>query len=45
MREHIEAVQRMQDHIKEHLSEPITLGDLSRVSGYSPWYAHRLFLR
>ena len=45
MREHIEAVQRMQDYIKEHLAEPITLGDLARATGYSPWYAHRLFLR
>lgn len=45
MKEHIEAVQRMQDYIKEHLGEPITLADLSRASGYSPWYAHRLFLQ
>lgn len=44
MKEHIEAVQRMQDYIKEHLGETITLADLSRASGYSPWYAHRLFL-
>lgn len=45
MKEQIEAVQRMQDYIKEHLGENISLADLARVSCYSPWYAHRLFLR
>ena len=43
MREHIEAVQRMQDYIAGHLTETITLADLARVSHFSPWYAHRLF--
>lgn len=43
MEEHMEAVQRMQDYIAEHLCENITLGDLSRVSLFSPWYSHRLF--
>ena len=43
MEEHREAVQRMQDYIAEHLCENITLGDLSRVSLFSPWYSHRLF--
>ena len=41
--EQIEAVQRMQDYIKEHLYEDIKLADLARVSLYSPWYSHRLF--
>lgn len=45
MQEQIEAVQRMQDYIAGHLFEPVTLADLSRVSLYSPWYAHRLFVR
>lgn len=44
MLEKIEAVQRMQDYIKIHLSENITLADLSRVSLYSPWYSYRLFI-
>lgn len=41
--EQIEAVQKMQDYISEHLYEEIKLADLARVSSYSPWYAHRLF--
>lgn len=43
MDEHIEAVQRMQDHIEMHWMEEITLADLARASHFSPWYAHRLF--
>ena len=45
MQEQITAVQRMQDYIKEHLDEQITLADLARVSSYSPWYSYRLFLK
>ncbi|GAA3633900.1 AraC family transcriptional regulator [Lactobacillus hamsteri] len=44
MLEKIEAVQRMQDYIKKHLFENITLADLSKVSLYSPWYSYRLFI-
>ena len=40
----INAVGAMQEYIKNHLDEPITLADLSRASFYSPWYAHRLFV-
>ena len=43
MEEQIEAVQRMQDYITEHLKETITLADLARVSLFSPWYSYRLF--
>lgn len=43
MREHMEAVRRMQDYIAEHLFEEITLADLARVALFSPWYCHRLF--
>ena len=43
MTEQILAVQRMQDYMEAHLTEEITLGDLARVSLFSPWYAHRLF--
>lgn len=42
--EQIEAVQRMQNYIKKHLSEEITLTALSKVSLYSPWYSYRLFV-
>jgi AraC family transcriptional regulator len=45
MDEHINAVQRMQDYIEAHLNEEITLSVLSRVSHYSPWYSHRLFVQ
>lgn len=42
-REQREAVSRMQNHIEKHIREPITLKALSRVSGYSPYHAARLF--
>ncbi len=45
MKEQIEAVQRMQDYIAEHLLENITLASLSKVSCFSTWYSHRLFLQ
>lgn len=45
MEEQIEAVQRMQDYIAKHLSGNITLACLSKVSYFSPWYSHRLFLQ
>ncbi len=37
------AVQRMQDYIKTHLTEPITLKELSRQAGYSPFHSARMF--
>jgi AraC-like DNA-binding protein len=43
MDERIEAVQRMQDYIESNLAKDISLADLAKTSGYSPWYAHRLF--
>ncbi|MEA4973279.1 HTH-type transcriptional activator RhaS [bioreactor metagenome] len=43
MQEQIEAVQRIQDYIKDHFNENITLADLSKVSLFSPWYSYRLF--
>ena len=43
MKEQIVAVQRMQDYIDLHLSENITLADLSKASLFSPWYSYRLF--
>lgn len=44
MKEQIEAVQRMQDYIKAHLSEEITLSDLAKAAMYSPWYARKIFI-
>ena len=43
MNEQIRAVNRMQEYIKAHLEEDITLSDLARASLYSPWYSYRLF--
>ncbi|MCL1852371.1 MAG: AraC family transcriptional regulator [Peptococcaceae bacterium] len=39
----IDAVQRMQDYIEENLHNPITLLDLSRRAGYSPFHCARFF--
>ena len=38
-----EAVARMQSYIEAHLDEPITLRDLARTAGYSPWHSARIF--
>ena len=43
MDERIEAVQKMQDYIENNLDQEISMTDLARVAGYSPWYAYRLF--
>ena len=37
------AVQRMQDYIETHITQPVTLGELARRAGYSPWHAARVF--
>ncbi len=44
MQEQIDAVQRMQDYIHEHLCEKISLADVARASLFSPWHARRLFI-
>ena len=45
MNDQIEAVQRMQDYIHEHLFSRITMTDLAKVSLFSPWYSYRLFVK
>ena len=45
MDERIEAVQRMQDYIESNLEQDISMADLSKAAGYSPWYSYRLFHR
>ena len=42
-RETVNAVQRMQAYIEEHLQEPITLHNLASAAGYSPWHAAKIF--
>jgi len=37
------AVRRMQEYIDKHISEPISLSQLSKAAGYSPWHCERLF--
>ena len=44
MQEQIEAVQRMQDYIEEHLYESISFAEIAKASLFSPWYARRLFI-
>ena len=43
MDEQREAVRKMQDYIREHIQEEITIEDLAKVSAFSTWYARRLF--
>ena len=43
MDERIDAVQRMQDYIENNLDQDISLADLAKAAGYSPWYSYRLF--
>lgn len=43
MKEQVDAVQRMQDYIEEHLETDITLTGLSKASLFSPWHSYRLF--
>ena len=45
MDEQREAVRKMQDYIREHIQEDITINDLAEASAFSPWYARRLFLK
>ena len=43
MDERIEAVQRMQDYIESNLERDISMANLAKAAGYSPWYSYRLF--
>lgn len=39
----IEAVQRMQEYMEQNIHSVITMNDLARAAGYSPWHAARIF--
>lgn len=41
--EKVKAVERMQDYIEQHMTEPITLQRLAHAAGYSPWHSCRIF--
>ncbi len=43
MKEQTLAVQRMQDYIRAHLSEDITMQALCKEALFSPWHSYRLF--
>lgn len=43
MTDKIGAVQRMQDYIRTHLTEEISLADLAEAVHFSPWYSARIF--
>lgn len=37
------AVRKMQDYIEEHINDKISLSQLAKVAGYSPFHASRIF--
>lgn len=39
----INAAQRMQDYIHQHLGENVALEDICRAAGYSKWHSFRIF--
>lgn len=41
--ERVEAVQRMQDYVEQNIHSPITLIELARRAGYSPFHSARIF--
>ncbi len=41
--EKINAVQRMQDYIEQHIYETLTLYSIAKAAGYSPWHSERIF--
>ena len=41
--EKVNAVNNMQNFIKEHITEQITLSMLAKSAGYSPWHSARIF--
>ena len=42
-KDRVDAVGRMQDYIEQNLNDPITLFELSRCAGYSPYHCTRIF--
>ena len=39
------AVQQVRGYLDEHFDEPVTLAELARLVGFSPYYLHRVFER
>ncbi len=42
-REYERRVNRVMDHVRAYLGEPLTLADLARVAAFSPFHFHRVF--
>jgi AraC family transcriptional regulator len=42
-REYERRVNRVIDHVRVHLAEPLTLADLAAVAAFSPFHFHRIF--
>ena len=45
MEEQRKAVRLMQEYIREHINEDITIEDVADAASFSPWYARRLFVK
>ena len=41
--EYDKRVNRVIDHIREHLAEELSVAGLARVAGFSPFHFHRVF--
>ena len=41
--EYEQRVNRVIDHVREHLAEPLPLAELARVAAFSPFHFHRVF--
>ena len=40
---YVARINRVLDHIEQHLPEPLDLGTLAAVAHFSPWHFHRVF--
>lgn len=45
MEEQKNAVRKMQEYIRDHLLEEISMEELAKSASFSPWYARKLFLK
>ena len=43
MNDRIDAVQRMQSYIENHIDDELSLASLAKQAGFSPWYCARVF--
>lgn len=41
--DYVARVQRVQDHVEQNLTEPLTLDELARIAHFSPFHFHRIF--